>query len=97
MMRKNIIISPHITEKSMQLASSNKYTFIVDKSASKPEIEKAIQYTYKYTPIHVDIINHKGKNIIFKHKHSGQRKNYKKAIVSLKPKDKIKEFIIKEK
>lgn len=96
-MIKQIIISPYITEKSMSLVSANKYSFMVDKKAQKPQIVEAIKELYKVNPINIQIQVYKGKKVVFKHRYKGQKKDVKKAIISLPKKEKIKDFVIKEK
>lgn len=96
-MIKEIIIAPLITEKSMQLVSQNKYSFIVLKQAPKPEIINAIKILYKVNPINIQIQTYKGKSIVFKRRYKGKQKDIKKAIITLPKKEKIKDFIIKEK
>ncbi len=96
-MIKQIIISPYITEKSMQIVSNNKYTFIVNKTAKKPQIVTEIKKIYNVNPINIQVQNYKGKLVTFKHKFNGKRSDIKKAIVTLPKKEKIKDFIIKEK
>ena len=39
----DIIIRPHITEKSTDAAANGKYTFVVDLNATKIDIKKAIE------------------------------------------------------
>lgn len=95
-MISEIIISPHVTEKSMQIVSENKYTFIVRKSACKPVIVDEIKKIYNVNPINIQIQNYKGKNVTFKHRYHGKRADVKKAIITLPKKEKIKDFIIKE-
>jgi len=95
MIGKNII-APHITEKTMKLTEVNKYTFLVAKISNKHEIAKEIKDLYKVDPIDVKIININGKQLLFRGRFKGQRKNFKKAIVKLPKTQKIKEFIIKE-
>lgn len=96
-MIKEIIISPYITEKSMRLVSQNKYTFIVFVNSKKPQIIQEIQKLYNVHPTGVQVQNFKGKHITYKHRFKGKQKDYKKAIVALPKKEKIKDFIIKEK
>ncbi len=42
----DIIKKPHITEKSMMGVQNGKYTFIVDKDATKVDIASAIELAY---------------------------------------------------
>ena len=79
----NIIIRPIITEQSMDLLVDNKYTFEVDRRATKPEIKKAIEEIFD---VKVDRVN--TQNIQGKMKRQGmtqgRRKTWKKAVVSLR-------------
>ena len=84
-----IIISPWVTEKSSILASENKYVFLVDVSANKPEIEKAIVNLYKVRPVKINIMNVKGKKVSRGGRVTGERKDVRKAIVTLKKGDSI--------
>lgn len=95
-MISEIIISPLITEKSMQIVQQNKYTFIVRSKTNKPQIVKEIKKLYKVNPINIQIQNYKGKRVTFKHRYKGKRSDIKKAIITLPKKEKIKDFIIKE-
>jgi len=83
-----ILIRPIITEKATFLTRENKYIFAVAPTANKLEIFKAIEQTYKIKPIDVNIINVKGKLVRYG-RTSGYTKKWKKAIVTLKPGDKI--------
>lgn len=42
----DILLKPVISEKAVRLASQNQYAFIVDSSASKQEIKKAVERFY---------------------------------------------------
>ena len=39
----DIIIRPHVTEKSTMLAAEGKYTFVVDIRATKIDIKRAVE------------------------------------------------------
>lgn len=84
-----LIISPWVTEKSSILASENKYVFLVDVSANKTEIEKAIVNLYKVRPVKINIMNVKGKKVSRGGRVTGERKDVRKAIVTLKKGDSI--------
>jgi len=88
--RPNIFLIKHaaITEKSNYLTKQNKYVFVVDFKANKPEIAKAVKSIYKVDPIRVNIVNIKGKVKRFGLK-TGRLPNVKKAIVTLKKGQKI--------
>jgi large subunit ribosomal protein L23 len=88
---RDIIIKPVVTEKSMDLLADNKYTFIVDKKANKTEIKNAIENIFKVKVEKVYTINVKGKPKRLG-RFEGKTPSRKKAIVALKPGQKIKLF-----
>ena len=77
-----IIIKPLITEKAANLGSENKYVFAVNLKSNKIEIAKAINEVYGVMPVQVNVISVKGKKVTYG-RIIGQRKNWKKAIVTL--------------
>jgi large subunit ribosomal protein L23 len=90
----SIIIEPLVTEKSVNLSSKGKYIFKVDKKATKNEVKKEIAKIFKAKVEDVNILHQKGKEkrrgrII------GKSSGFKKAIVTLKKGEKIKEFEVK--
>lgn len=87
----DIIIKPVVTEKSMDLLADNKYTFIVDKKANKTEIKNAIEKIFKVDVLKVYTMNVKGKPKRMG-RFEGKTSDRKKAIVLVKPGQKIKIF-----
>ncbi|NLO20507.1 MAG: 50S ribosomal protein L23 [Syntrophomonadaceae bacterium] len=85
---RDIIIRPVVTEKTMNLLVDNKYTFIVDKKANKTEIKNAIESIFNVKVEKVYTMNVKGKPKRMG-KSVGRTPNRKKAIVALKPGQKI--------
>ena len=84
-MEKNvhdIIISPVITEKSMDMMSEKKYVFKVLPSATKPEIAAAVEEIFGVTVKSVHTISVKGKEKRVRYK-AGYTAASKKAIVAL--------------
>lgn len=76
---------PVVSEKAAKLASLNQYVFAVRERASKVDIAKAVKVQYGVKPQHVTVINVQGKKVRIGrggHK-SGQRRNWRKAIVTL--------------
>jgi large subunit ribosomal protein L23 len=86
----NVIISPVITEKSMNEAAKGKFTFKVAKQAEKDQIRGVIERRFKVNVISIATLIVKGKV-----KRTGQKRmidrtsDYKKAIVTLKAGQKI--------
>lgn len=85
---RDVIIKPVITEKSMNLLVDNKYTFIVDKRANKTEIKNAVESIFNVKVDKVYTINVKGKPKRMG-RFEGKTPERKKAIVALKPGQKI--------
>mgnify|MGYP001573239142 CR=1 FL=1 len=71
-----------VSEKSAMGESKGTYGFIVKPKATKTEIKKAIELIYGVKPVSVRVINMLGKPARFGRR-SGQRKNFKKAIIRL--------------
>jgi large subunit ribosomal protein L23 len=89
---RQIIISPMLTEKSTKnSAAHNSYTFKVSVNANKIEIKQAIEKVFNVNVLKVNTINQRGK-VKRLGRYTGRRKDWKKAIVKLKPGHKIAEF-----
>jgi large subunit ribosomal protein L23 len=78
----DIVLAPHITEKSTMLSENNAVVFKVAPSATKPEIKAAVEALFKVTVTRVNTIVTKGKTKRWKGK-PYQRSDFKKAIVTL--------------
>ena len=80
MLPEDIIIKPIITEKSSMDMQEGKYTFKVNKKATKPEIAKAVEKLFEVKVLKVNTINVKGKEKRVG-VHQGRTSDWKKAIV----------------
>jgi len=78
----DIVLAPHITEKSTMLSETNAVVFRVATKASKPEIKAAIEALFNVKVTNVNTIVTKGKTKRWKGK-PYQRSDMKKAIVTL--------------
>ena len=78
----DIVLAPHITEKSTMLSESNSVVFKVAPSATKPEIKAAIEALFNVNVKNVNTIVTKGKSKRWKGR-PYQRSDMKKAIVTL--------------
>jgi large subunit ribosomal protein L23 len=59
---RDVILHPVVSEKSYALLDSNVYTFVVHKTASKPEIRDAIEAIWPDVKVaNVNTLNRKGK------------------------------------
>lgn len=82
-MKSDIIYAPVITEKSSNIASNGKtYVFKVAKSANKVQIKQAFEEAFGVKVASVNTLNTKPKDKRVG-KYTGQRKTYKKAIITL--------------
>ena len=86
-----VLRRPIITEKNTILMELNKYVFETDKKASKAQIKTAVQKIFKVTVLAVNVITVPKKPRGYG-RMKGQRSSWKKAIVTLKPGDKIEVF-----
>ena len=80
----DVILAPHITEKSTMVSEHNAVVFKVAGTASKPQIKEAIEAIYGRTVKNVNTIVTKGKTKRWKGT-PYTRSDFKKAIVTLAP------------
>ncbi len=82
MVAEDIIVRPVITEKSSTAISQGKYTFEVNKKATKIDIKHAVEKLFEVKVLDVTTINVKGKP---KRQgvHQGITSDWKKAIVTI--------------
>ncbi|VVT15634.1 50S ribosomal subunit protein L23 [Sphingomonas sp. EC-HK361] len=79
----DVIVAPHITEKSTLLSENNAVVFKVAGDATKPEIKAAVEAIFDVNVTNVNTIVQKGKTKRWKGA-PYQRSDMKKAIVTLK-------------
>jgi large subunit ribosomal protein L23 len=84
----DVIVAPHITEKSTLLSENNAVVFKVANDATKPEIKAAVEALFDVTVTGVNTITQKGKTKRWKGK-PYTRSDIKKAIVTLAEGDQI--------
>ena len=78
----DIVLAPHITEKTTMLSENNSVVFKVAPTATKPEIKAAIEALFNVKVTNVNTMVSKGKTKRWKGK-PYQRSDVKKAIVTL--------------
>ena len=88
---QDIIISPVITERSMDDLQVGKYTFKVAKDANKSEIKKAVEKLFGVEASKVNTLNVRGKEKRVG-RYFGKTASWKKAIVTLTEDSKAIEF-----
>ena len=78
----DVVVAPHITEKSTLLSENNAVVFKVANNATKPEIKAAVEALFGVTVKAVNTLVQKGKTKRWKGK-PYKRSDVKKAIVTL--------------
>ena len=78
----DVILSPHITEKSTLLSENNAVVFKVANEATKPEIKAAVEALFDVKVVGVNTLTQKGKVKRWKGK-PYRRSDVKKAVVTL--------------
>lgn len=79
---EDIIIAPVITEKSNEELQAGKYTFEVNKKATKVDIARAVEKLFEVKVLNVNTITVKGKNKRVG-RYEGKTSDWKKAIVTI--------------
>jgi large subunit ribosomal protein L23 len=88
---RQVIVRPVISEKSYALLAANKYTFRIHERASKTQVRQAVEDVFgvRVTGVRTAWVKPKPKRRGWT---SGQRRRWKKAIVTLHPEDSIELF-----
>lgn len=87
----DIILKPVISEKSTELMGINKYVFRVSMKANKLMVYRAVKELFGVQPEKVNVLTVRGKNRRLRYR-TGKKSAWKKAIVTLKPGEKIELF-----
>jgi large subunit ribosomal protein L23 len=88
---RDIILRPIVSEKSYDMIEHNRYTFEVDKTATKPQIARAVEEIFHVTVTGVNTMNVAGKPRRERYV-KGLSRSWKKAVVSLQEGDTIEFF-----
>ena len=85
-----ILLPPRVTEKSTAGAAAWRpcYTFVVAPTANKLMVRRAIVEQYKVMPVKINMSVVKSKRVFIRGR-AGTRGGFKKAMIYLKPGDKI--------
>jgi large subunit ribosomal protein L23 len=92
---RNVLIEPVVSEKSYALMGASKYTFRVHTEAHKTQIAQAVEEVFNVEVAKVRTVNVKGKPKTRSTKsgrNAGTTRKWKKAIVELKPGNRIEIF-----
>jgi large subunit ribosomal protein L23 len=81
----NLLLSPHITEKtSLAMQNANTYSFRVLRDSTKPEVKAAVELMFGVKVAKVNLVNETGKTRRFG-RLQGRTQDIKKAYVRLAP------------
>ena len=86
-----VLLRPLVTEKTTVLTAQNKYVFEVDVRANKTQVAEAVEIAFNVRVTDVNTMVMKGKPRRFGRK-IVNRPDWKKAVVTLVPGDKIELF-----
>lgn len=79
---QDIILKPVITEKTAMESTNGRYTFVVAKGSTKPEIRQAVEALFSVKVLQVNTMNYTGKSKRMG-VHQGKRADWKKAVVQI--------------
>jgi large subunit ribosomal protein L23 len=85
---RDILLGPVISEKSYGLLDEGKYTFRVRPDANKTQIRIAVEQVFNVSVLSVNTLNRQGKRKRTKGGF-GTRNSSKRAVVALRPGDRI--------
>ncbi len=86
-----VLRKPLVTEKNTALQTQGKYTFEINRDATKNQVKQAVEKAFKVTVTSVNVMSVRGQEkLVGRKKVAGAP--WKKAIVTLKPGDKIQIF-----
>jgi large subunit ribosomal protein L23 len=88
---REVIVRPVISEKSYALLAANKYTFRVHDRSNKTQVRQAVEEVFgvRVQGVRTAWVKPKPKRRGYT---SGQRRQWKKAVVTLHPEDSIELF-----
>lgn len=86
----NVLIRPVVSEKSYALMDQNVYVFVIDPTATKIEVRRAVEDAFNVRVDKVNTLNRRGKAKVNRRSNTtGRRPNTKRAIVTLHEGDSI--------
>ena len=88
---RDILLAPVVSEKSYGLLEERQYTFVVRPDANKTQIKIAVEKVFNVKVTAVNTLNRPGKTRRTRNG-LGKRKDTKRAIVTVKPGDRIDVF-----
>lgn len=94
MLAEEVIIKPIVTEKSNDGIQSGKYTFKVNKKATKIDIKRACEKLFNVKVLNVNTVIVKGKEKRVG-RYTGKTSDWKKAIVTIDTNPKEQKYLTK--
>ncbi len=94
MVAEDIILAPVVTEKSSSEIQEGKYTFKVNKKATKIDIKRAVEKLFEVKVLNVNTVMVKGKEKRVG-RNVGKTSDWKKAIVTIDTNDSEKSYLAK--
>ena len=94
MVAEDIIIAPVVTEKSSDGIAEGKYTFKVNKKATKIDIKNAVEKLFEVKVLNVNTMTVKGKEKRVG-RNVGKTSDWKKAIVTIETNSSEKSYLTK--
>jgi len=88
----DVIVRPLITEKATRLSGEHKYAFAVRRGTNKVQVKEAVQRAFNVRVETVNIMNVRGKPRRTRTGRVRHRPDWKKAVVTLVPGDKLELF-----
>lgn len=88
----SVLIRPLITEKATRLHGENKYAFEVQPHANKVQVKEAVEKGFDVKVINVNVMVMKGKAYRVRGNRENRKSDWKKAVVTLHPDDKLELF-----
>lgn len=88
---RDILLRPVVTEKSTGRMADNEYTFDVHRNANKVQIKQAVEEIFKVKVLSVNTVHIVGK-VKRMGRFEGKRPDRKKAVVTVRPGDRIEIF-----
>ena len=88
----SVLMRPLITEKATRLHGENKYAFEVQKHANKAQVREAVEKGFDVKVTAVNVMVMKGKSHLVRGNRIKAGQDWKKAVVTLAPDDKLELF-----
>ncbi len=86
-----VVIAPVVSEKAVMSIEAGKYAFFVHPSANRSQVRDAVEQVFNVDVLKVNLLTVRGKVKSLGH-YAGRRPERKKAIVTLKPGQRIQEL-----